>query len=301
MEIKNKKFSEYLKEKFGERIHKISLDANLSCPNFRNPCIYCNNSSFSYAKNINKILPKTIEEQFFLAKIFVKKRFLAKKFIIYFQTNTNTFASLEKLKSLYDIVKISDDIVGLSIATRPDAVDEKILELINSYCDKYEVWIEYGLQSANDNTLDFIKRGHKYNDFVNAINITRKISSRIKIGVHIIVGLPNETEKDIFDTIDKINYLKVDGIKIHALHIVKGTELEKIYLNNINLNEDNPKKINFNFLKFDKYIDILAKILNKLDKNIIILGFSSYCPKNILVEPKWVSIRDKVILAINNY
>ncbi len=300
MELENKKFSEYLKEKFGERIHKISLDANLSCPNFKNPCIYCNNSSFSYAKNLNKVSLKTIEEQFFLARDFVKKRFLAKKFIIYFQTNTNTFAPLDKLKSLYDIVKISSDIVGLSIATRPDAIDEKKLDLINSYAENYEVWIEYGLQSANDKTLDFIQRGHKYIDFCNAVKLTQKLTPKVKIGVHIIVGLPDETEKDIFDTIDKLNFLKIDGIKIHPLHIVKGTKLEKIYLDQLK-NDDNSKKINFNFLKFEKYIEILVKIFARLNKNIIILGYSSYCPKNILVSPEWVSIRDKVILAIKNY
>jgi uncharacterized protein len=297
----NKRYSEYLKEKYGERIHKISLDAGFSCPN-KNGCIYCNNSSFSYAKNVNenyKIL--NLEEQIIRTIKFVKKRFLANKFILYFQTNTNTFAPINILKEKYDVIYKFPEIIGLNISTRPDCIDENILELIKSYTEKYEVWIEFGLQSIHDKTLDLINRGHKFEDFLNAVHLTRKISDKIKICAHLIVGLPNETRDMIMQSIDKMNELKIDGVKLHPMHIVKDTVLADMFLKQQNFDNSNSEKMKFEFFEFEKYIEILADILDKLDKNIIIHGFSGYCPKKILIEPYWLSIRDKVILGLEEY
>ncbi|MDR0675607.1 MAG: TIGR01212 family radical SAM protein [Elusimicrobiota bacterium] len=287
----NRKYSEYLKEKYGERVHKISLNAGFSCPN-KNACIYCNNASFNYLKNSEPFTNIDIETQIVNGIKFIKKRFKANKFILYFQTNTNTNASIDVLKNKFDIIYKFPDVIGLNISTRPDCVDDEILDLICEYTKKYEVWLEYGLQSIHNKTLKLINRGHSFEDFEKAVINTRDIGKNIKICVHLIIGLPNETEKDIMQSIDMMNHLKIDGIKLHPMHIVKNTVLADIY---------KIKNFEFNFFDINDYIKILVKILDKLDKKIIIHGFSGYCPKNILIEPKWLSNRDTVILELKKY
>ena len=278
------KFSTYLKDKFQTKVHKLSLDAGFSCPNrdgkiSTSGCIYCDNRTFSFEKRRDKDF--SLKEQVEDGLKALKKKVKAKKFIAYFQAHTNTYAPLAVLKERYDIIKEFDDIIGLSIATRPDCVDKDILELLDSYTDNYEVWIEYGLQSMHNKTLDFINRGHKYENFLKAVELTRKY--RIKICAHVIIGLPGETEEMILETANAVAGLQVDGIKIHPLHIVKGTKLEELFLRG----EYAP-------LELDDYVKLLGKFLDCLPKRTIIHRISASCPKELLVAPKWISEKNRV-------
>lgn len=273
-----KKYSTYLKERFGARVHKVSVDGGFSCPNrdgklSKDGCIYCDNRSFSFQNRGDKNLSlKTQIEQGIKA---MKRRFKAKKFIIFFQAHTNTYALIDELKQKYDTIRNFKDIVGIAIATRPDCVDKNILELIAGYASDYEVWLEYGLQSIHDTTLKAINRGHNYEDFLNAFEITHK--HPIKICVHIILGLPNETKDMMMDTAKEMCRLKIDGIKIHPLHIIKGTNLEKLYLQGL-----------YTHFPINDYKELLSGFISCLWQDTVIQGVGAYCPKNMLVLPDWL-------------
>jgi uncharacterized protein len=273
------KYSEYLKKRFGTRVHKVAVDAGFSCPNIDGKistagCIYCDNKAFSFHKYSQNTL--TIEDQIKSGIENARKYFKAEKFIVYFQAHTNTYAPLDKLKDIYDVIRKFKDVVSISIATRPDCVNEEVLGLISEYSKDYEAWIEYGLQSIHDKTLKFINRGHDYSDFLKAFDLTR--SYPIKICVHVILGLPEETKAMMFETADEMKRIRIDAIKIHPLHVVKGTALEKLYNDG-----------NYVPLTLDGYRDILEDFLKHLSKDIVVQRLSAYCPKDILVAPEWVS------------
>lgn len=278
------KFSTYLKDRFGTRVHKVSVDANFSCPNLDGKistkgCIYCNNKAFSFYTRMGK--PISLEEQITAGIEAIKKRFKAKKFIIYFQAYTNTYADIDVLKKKYDVIKKFKDVVGLSIATRPDCVDEKILDLIESYKVNYEVWLEYGLESIHNKTLKFINRGHTFEDFLKAVKITRK--HKLKICAHVIIGLPYETRDMILKTAKTMGNLKIEGIKIHPLHIIKETALEELF-----------KQGKYTPLEFNNYLDLLVDFLTYLWPKTVIQRVSAYCPPQFLVAPLWILERNKV-------
>jgi uncharacterized protein len=275
------KYSDYLKKKFGARVRKISVDAGFSCPNkdgrlSSKGCIYCDNKAFSYYARSGENL--SVEDQIEKGIESAKRRFKAEKFIIYFQANTNTYASLACLKDVYDKVRKFGDIVSISIGTRPDCVDKDILELISTYAKDYEVWIEYGLQSMHDKTLSFINRGHSYNDFLNAILLTRNYP--VKICAHVILGLPFETEEMMMATADEITRLRLDAVKIHPLHVIKGTALDDMY-----------KKGLYKPLGLDEYRKYLKDFLLRMPSDTIIQRISAYCPKELLSAPGWVNNR----------
>jgi len=278
------KYSDYLKQRFGRRVHKISVDAGFSCPNrdgeiSNSGCIYCDNRTFSPAYRDHSEL--SLEKQIEQGIEFSRGRFKAEKFIVYFQAHTNTYAPLDELRKKYDIIRQFKDIVGIAIGTRPDCADKEKIDLIASYLDNYEVWIEYGLQSMHKKTLEAINRGHTYEDFLRAIDLTRKYP--IKICVHIILGLPGETREMMLETAEEMAKLKIDGIKIHPLHVVRGTSLEKIYNNNL-----------YKPLSLDEYKNLVSQFLGCLDKDTVIQRISAYCPKELLVAPSWVSERNIV-------
>ncbi|MFC1621732.1 TIGR01212 family radical SAM protein [Candidatus Omnitrophota bacterium] len=279
------KFSTYFKNKgFKHRVRKITVDAGFSCPNrdgkiSDNGCIYCNNEGFS--PNTRKSFA-SIEEQITQGI----KRADAKKFIVYFQAYTNTYAPLDKLKRIYDITKKFEDVIGISIATRPDCVNKDVIDLIASYTKDYEVWIEYGLQSIHKKTLELINRGHLYEDFLKAVDLTRK-KKDIKICAHAIIGLPLEDEGMIMETARSIASLKLDGIKIHPLHIIKGTKLEKFY-----------KTGSVKVLELEEYVDLAVKFLEYLWPGTVIQRISADCPRDLLVAPLWISEKSKVLRGI---
>jgi len=276
------KFSTYLEERFNAKVYKISVDAGFSCPNRdgrigKEGCSYCDNKTFSFLKRSGKEL--SLEDQISQGIEAVKKKFKAEKFIIYFQPHTNTYGPLDKLKEAYDVVRKFKDIVGISIATRPDCVDEKILNLIDTYADDYEVWIEYGLQSIHNKTLSAINRGHTYEDFLETLKLTQKY--RIRVCVHVIIGLPGETEEMILDTAKAMTALKIEGIKIHPLHVVKDTPLEVLF-----------RQGRYEPLSLNGYLNLLTKFLALLHPETVVQRISAYCPPDLLIAPDWIAYKN---------
>ncbi len=261
-------YSSYLKERYGSRVYRIGLDAGFSCPN---TCIYCNEngSRSSYAD------PKEPVEKQLSSRIdYLKKAKGAAKFIAYFQAFTNTNSPVKQLKEAYDRILPFEEIVGLSVGTRPDCIDTDKLKLIASYKDRYEVWLEYGLQSIHDRTLKAMKRGHDFDDFLKAYNETRKLS--IPVCVHVIIGLPGETGEEMIETARKLTELKVDGVKIHLLHILKGSGLEKLYNDGL-----------VRVLEREEYVELVCDFLENLSENIIIQRLTGQGTREEHIAPAW--------------
>ncbi len=264
----------YLKNKFGERTLKICIDGGFSCPNRDGSkgiggCIFCSEKGsgehINYANNIS------IQVKNYFASYKSKR---ANKFIAYFQNFTNTYDTIENLKLKYDSALIDDRIVGLSIATRPDCINEDIVKLIHSYSKKYYVCVELGLQSSNENTGIFINRCYSNKDFSNAVFLLNKYN--IDVVTHIIVGLPNETLEDIKNTVNFINLHNIQGIKIHSCYIVKNTKLEKLYQEN-----------KYTPLTLDEYLNSCLYVLTHINPNIVIHRISGDAPKDLLIAPPW--------------
>jgi len=278
------RFSKYLKERFGCRVYKVSIDAGFSCPNkdgklSKDGCIYCDNRAFSFNTRIS---PGPIKAQIEQGMSFARERYGAEKFIVYFQSCTNTYAPLEVLKKRYDIIREFEDIVGISISTRPDCVNGEILDLIEDYSREYEVWIEYGLQSIHNETLELINRQHLYRDFLKAFKQTRK-RKKINICVHVIIGLPGETKEKILATAKELGRFKLEGIKIHPLHIIKGTKLYELW-----------QAGRYRPLELDTYVEIVTGFLEYLRPNTVIQRISADCPEEFLAAPLW--IREKTLV-----
>ena len=209
---------------------------------------------------------------------------LAREFIAYFQAYSNTYADVEELKSVYDVVKEFPQVVGISISTRPDCIDEEKLKLINSYTEKYLVWIEYGMQTSDDKILMWLNRGHSWDDFVCAVELTKKYPN-INIGAHIILGLP---QQDIIKDAEEVGRLRLNGVKLHVLHVLKNTYLEKLY------NEDKVK-----ILDETEYIDKVCKFLENIPTDVVILRLVSSAKKELLLVPQWMNDKKRIILKIN--
>lgn len=287
-----KHLNEYYKEKFGERTLKICIDGGFTCPNRDGKigtggCIYCSERGSGDLINMGKNcinvrkpcleniedIKNSITEQ--VESYFTTYRAeRANKFIVYFQNYTNTYDSVENLKIKYDAALVDDRIVGLAIGTRPDCIDEDIAKLLKSYTDKYYVCVELGLQTSNDEIGKLINRGYTSKDFTNAVEILNKYD--IDVVAHIMVGLPNETQKDIMDTVDFINKHKLEGVKIHCTYVVENTILADMY-----------KKGEYTALDLDDYIETLIDIMTHLNPNFVIHRISGDAPKDILVAPHW--------------
>lgn len=269
-------YSSYLKEKYGCKVYRIGLDAGFSCPNRdgtkgEGGCLYCDNdaSRSAYINPSNSIATQ-LENRI----KYLKQAKQATKFIAYFQAFTNTYASVDKLKAIYDNVLAFKEIVGISIGTRPDAVDDDKLKLISSYLNKYEVWIEYGLQSIHDRTLKYINRGHSYNEFLDAFESTKDYG--IPVCVHIILGLPGETKNDMIETARRLTELKVDAVKIHLLHVLKESPLEKLY-----------SEGRIKLFSQDEYVGIACDFLENLSPDIIVQRLTGQGSRLNHVAPFW--------------
>lgn len=283
------KLSEYFKRlSAGKRVHKISVDAGFSCPNrdgklSTDGCIYCDNAGFS----LNSRIPsRPVHLQIEEGIKNLRKRFKAEKFIVYFQAYTNTYADIEVLKKRYSVIRDFNEVIGLAIATRPDCINTQILDLIDAYTSDYEVWIEYGLQSIHQKTLEFINRQHTYADFLKAVELTRQ-RKNIKICAHLIIGLPFETKKMLLETAKEMGRLKLEGIKIHPLHIIKGTRLEELFRQGL-----------YSPLEVDAYLDLLSGFLECLWSGTVIQRLSADCPQDLLVAPRWILDKDMVLQKI---
>ena len=282
--------NEFLKEKFGEKVKKIPLDAGLTCPNRDGTkgfggCIYCDPKGsgtglYKEGKSLD------VQLRYFL-ELFKKKNF--KKFIAYFQSFSNTYAPIEKLKKLYDIVFMDPSIVGLAIGTRPDCIDEKVVNLLKTYQEKgYYLWIELGLQSIYNETLKLINRGHTFEDFLKAYYLLKE--NDIPVVVHIIFGLPKETKEMMMETVKTLAKLKIDGIKFHALYIPKGSKMEKIYLRG----EYKP-------LEMEEYVELVASALTYLPPSTVIHRVCSEAREEDILAPTWVSKKMEVINLLRKF
>ena len=270
-------FNTYLKESFGERVQKISLDAGLGCPNrdgtiSRRGCIFCDRRGSGTGALINHGL--SIAQQIAEAKGFIQKRYKAKRFIAYFQSFTNTYAPVSRLKGLYDEALAQKDMVGLSVATRPDCVDREILTLLSSYQTDHLVWLEYGLQSSHDKTLKLINRGHDVACFEQTVLMADEYS--INICAHIIIGLPGEDREMILQTARFLSNLPIQGVKIHLLYVVKGTPLSEFY-----------HKEGFRCLEREEYANLVVDFLELLPPDMVIQRLTGDPVKSELVAPLW--------------
>ncbi|HEU64165.1 MAG: hypothetical protein KR126chlam4_00636 [Candidatus Anoxychlamydiales bacterium] len=272
-------FREYLKNLYGCKVYKVSIDADFTCPNrdgtkSKMGCIYCD--SYGSSSRVHK-KNTSIKEQI-LKNIRIRKtRYKAKKFIAYFQSFSNTYGDVAKLKSLYDEAIYSHiDIVGLSIATRSDCIDEEKVKLIASYREFLPfVSIELGLQSMHDKTLNLINRKETLTDFIKAYEIIKKYN--LHLCVHVILGLPEETIDDMIKTAKFLSKLKIDGIKLHLLIALKNTVLGKMYLAG-----------KFKSLTYDEYVDISKKFINELDKKCIIHKLAGSGYPDDIIAPFWI-------------
>lgn len=289
MEINNRynHLNDYFKNKFGERTLKICIDGGFTCPNrdgtvSTNGCIFCGNrGSGEHLKPLD--IPSQVQD-FFNSY----KAFRANKFIVYFQNFTNTYDTIENLKEKYDSALINDRIVGISIATRPDCITEEICKLLNSYKNKYEIFVELGLQTSNDKTAKFINRGYDSKTFTKAVELLNKY--KIETIVHIMVGLPNEDLEDIKNTVNFINHHNIQGLKIHSTYIIENTELCNMYQNGT-----------YKPISLEYYIKIVSYILTHINPKIIIHKISGDAPKNLLVAPSWNSHKKWILNGIDKY
>jgi len=274
-------YNDYLKSKHGGKVYRIAIDAGFSCPG---RCIYCNNDG-SRASYINPKDSVTKQLQTWIKYLQDVKN--AKKFIAYFQAFTNTYAPVNKLKEVYDEVLGFDSIVGISIGTRPDAVDSDKLELISSYKERYDVWLEYGLPSIHDKTLKLINRGHTLADFEKALNLTGQFG--IPVSAHVILGLPGETKSDMMATARRLSELKICGIKIHLLHVLKGSKLEELY-----------REGKIKLLEQDEYVELVCEFLGNLSPDIIIQRLTAEGSKDEHIAPVWALDKVGTLNKIRN-
>lgn len=269
------RLSSFFKEIFRRPVYKIPLHSGFSCPNrdgtiSRGGCSFCYNPSFSpYIKGDNLF---TIEEQLRRGKKKQKEAF----YLAYFQSYTNTYAPLEQLNELYGRALADPEVVGLSIATRPDCIPDEILALLETYARRCHLWLEYGLQSAHDRTLKMINRGHDAAAFTDAI--TRTKGRGIYTCAHVILGLPGETRKMMLETIRFLNKLEVEGIKFHHLQVIKNTPLADEYARE-------GVKV---FENAAAYIDVLCDCLEELSPKIVVQRLAGQATsKELLVAPHW--------------
>lgn len=289
MEKKYYDLNSYFRNLYGVRVQKVTVDAGFTCPNRdgnvgHGGCIYCNpkgSGTGSFQKGIS------ITDQIESSKIRVKRRYKNSKFLAYFQSFTNTYGPVEKLKRIYDEALSVDDVVGLSIGTRPDCVDKEKISLLQSYTEKNLIWIEYGIQTIHDRSLSLINRGHDYKTFEDAVVLTR--NRGIKICAHIILGIPGETREDMLATANEMARLKIDGVKIHLLYVVKDTRLHGMYDNG-----------DFKCLTQDEYIELTCDFLERLPKETVIQRVTGDPHPEELVAPMWpLTTKAQTITRIN--
>jgi len=275
----------FYRNKFGKKVFKVSLNGGFTCPNKDGKsgyggCIYCSDSgSGDFAGNVNL----SIDEQFHQVKAMMHHKWSDGLYIAYFQANTNTYASIDKLRLLYETaISLDENVVGLSIGTRCDAFNEDIYDLLSELNEKTYLQVELGLQSIHDKTSEFINRGHSLECFTKAVKELRK--RNIEVVVHIINGFHIESKEDMLETVRYLNKLDIQGIKIHLLHVMKNTTLGKLYL-----------KEPFKMLTLEEYVDITTNQIEILNPNIIIHRLTGDAPRDQLIAPLW-SLKKFVVM-----
>ena len=283
-------FVGYFKRKYGERLQKIVLDAGFTCPNRdgkvgRGGCTYCDNAAFhpSYS-TAGKSLHQQMDEGIGFHKVRYRT---TEHYLAYFQSFSNTYAPLERLKALYEEALSHPDVVGIVIGTRPDCVDEEKLDYIAELAKKHVVIVEYGIESCYDRTLGRINRGHDFETARKAVEMTAQRG--IDVGAHFILGLPGETKQMMLDSCGLINALPVRSVKFHQLQIVKGTRMEKEYAE---CPED------FERFSLDEYLDFFTDMLERLRPDLFIERFVGEVPPRFVNETPWGLIRNVELLRL---
>lgn len=275
-----KHLNKYLKEKFGERTLKICIDGGFTCPNrdgtiSTKGCVFCSekgSGELIRCGSGNSIVEKIKNQVENYFGSYRSER--ANKFIAYFQNFTNTYDSLNMLKSKYDAALIDDRIVGLEIATRPDCINEDIVNLLKSYKDKYYVCVELGLQTSNDNTGILINRGYSSCQFTSAVKLLN--DAGIDVVAHIMIGLPDETFYDLKNTVDFINSHNIQGLKIHSTYVVKNTVLADMYFDG-----------SYEPISLEYYLKSLTYVVTHISPDVVIHRISGDAPKDLLIAPDW--------------
>ncbi|MDY4109285.1 MAG: TIGR01212 family radical SAM protein [Eubacterium sp.] len=281
-------FNKYLKDKFGQKVYKISLDGGFTCPNRDGKidtrgCIFCSKGgSGDFAESREMSITSQIEN----GKKRVKKKIKDGKYIAYFQAFTNTYAPVETLRKKYEEAINHPDIVALSIATRPDCLGDKVLKLLDEMNKIKPVFVELGLQTIHPKSAKYIRRGYDLDVYDKAVKDLKKIG--VNIVVHVILGLPNESGEDMLETVKYVCESGANGIKLQLLHVIDGTDLAKDY-----------EKGLFKTLEFDEYVNLIVKCVKIIPKDIVIHRLTGDGAKKDLIAPLWSADKKRVLNAIN--
>lgn len=278
----------FLRDKFGEKVFKISLDGGFSCPNrdgkiSSGGCIFCSErGSGDFAGNREVSITKQFED----IKKMMAQKWKNGKYIAYFQAYTNTYAPIEELRKKYEEALNQEDVVAIAIATRPDCLEEDVLDLLEEMNERVYLWIELGLQTCNYETAKIINRGYKLEVFESAMKRLRE--RNIDVVVHDILGLPGETKEDMLKTIDYIAHSGAKGIKLHLLHLMKHTPMVKLY-----------ETGKLEFLSQEDYIELITKGITLLPKDIVVHRLTGDAPRNLLIGPVWSLKKWEVLNSID--
>jgi uncharacterized protein len=288
MEKRYRLFSAELKERFGGRVHKISLDAGFTCPNRggtreRPGCLFCDPGG-SGAVGIERRLD--ITGQLEAGKEVMARKYKAERFLAYFQPFSNTFAPAEELRFRYDESLAVPGVVGLAVGTRPDCLPPEVLDLLAEYHHRTYFWLELGLQSSHDRTLTWLRRGHDYALFLQAFAAAR--ARGLRICVHVILGLPGEDRAAMLATADELARLEVDGVKIHLLHVLRGTSLGELY-----------QAGKVAVLGQEEYVSLAADFLERLHPRTVVQRLTGDGPRELLLAPLWSLNKWEVLNAID--
>ena len=280
----------YIKETFGEKLYKISLDGGMTCPNRDGTldtrgCIFCSAGGSGDFASDRRL---SIKEQLAQGKQLVSKKYTGSSYIAYFQAYTNTYASVSYLENIFTEAMDDEGVKVLSIATRPDCLSPEILALLFRLNQRKPVWIELGLQTIHETSARFIRRGYTLDVFEKAVYDLKKIG--VSVIVHTILYLPNETEDMMMETISYLNKLPINGIKLQLLHILKGTDLAHLY-----------EKSPFHLPTMDEYFILLGKLLSHLRPDIVVHRLTGDGPKSLLLAPLWTSNKRLVLNTMQKY
>lgn len=269
-------YGTWLRQRFPYKVQKISVDAGFTCPNRdgrlgTGGCIYCNNDSFnpSYCQR-----EKSVKQQLVEGKEFFRRKYPEMRYMAYFQAFTNTYSTLDHLKSLYEEALDVEDVVGLVIGTRPDCIDDTLLDYLTQLARQTMVTLEYGIETANDDTLRLIRRGHDFQCVKDAVERTK--GRGIVIGGHVILGLPGEDAEESVRQATIMSELGLDVLKIHQMQIIRGTRLAQMYA-------ENP----FHLYSPEEYSELIVRYLEHLSEDMVVERFASQSPKEMLIAPKW--------------
>ena len=271
-------YSDFLKQLYGCRVQKLNVNAGFTCPNSDGTlgwggCTYCNNASFTPAFGHASL---SVAEQLLSAKQFYSGKYSDMKYVAYFQSFTNTNAPIERLRELYAEALAVDDVVGLVISTRPDCLNDDVLELLQGINEDNKVIVEIGVETIHDSTLELINRCHTWKCASDAIV---KVATRgIYVGAHLILGLPGENEDDMIATVNEISQLPLSTVKFHQLQVLRGTRLSQQW------ERGEVKLIDWTA---EEYADLCSRVINLLPERIVVERMVSTAPASLLLHPKW--------------